>query len=116
MKHPRKSLDTVIHAPVRFSIVAALASVDEADFKTLRDTIEITDSALSKQIALLEQAGYVKVRKAFVGKRARTWLSLTGDGRTAFTRHLAALRDIAAWEPEPTSEPEDHGAAENSSP
>jgi DNA-binding MarR family transcriptional regulator len=116
VKHPRKSLDTLIHAPVRFSIVAALASVDEADFKTLRDTIEVTDSALSKQITLLEQAGYVTVRKAFVGKRARTWLSLTGAGRAAFARHLAALRDIAAWEPEPTSEPADHGAPENSSP
>ncbi|MEW1654722.1 transcriptional regulator [Streptomyces sp. NPDC093707] len=99
MTHPRKSLDTLIHAPVRFSIAAVLAAVDEADFETLRDTIEITDSALSKQIALLEQAGYVKVRKAFVGKRARTWLSLTGKGRVAFTHHLAALRDIAGWEP-----------------
>ncbi|MEU0987198.1 MULTISPECIES: transcriptional regulator [unclassified Streptomyces] len=104
MTHPRKSLDTFIHAPVRFSIAAALASVDEADFRTLRDTIEVTDSALSKQIALLEQAEYVKVRKAFVGKRARTWLSLTRKGRTAFTGHLAALQEIAAWEPERADE------------
>ncbi|MBT2406302.1 MULTISPECIES: transcriptional regulator [unclassified Streptomyces] len=100
MTHPRKSLDAVIHAPVRFSIAAALASVDEADFRTLRDTIEITDSALSKQITLLEQAEYVKVHKSFVGKRARTRLSLTATGREAFTRHLAALRDIAEWEPD----------------
>ncbi|MEU9003193.1 winged helix-turn-helix domain-containing protein [Streptomyces sp. NPDC059982] len=98
MTHPRKSLDNIIHAPVRFSIVAALSAVDEADFKTLRETIEVTDSALSKQIFLLEQADYVKVRKAFVGKRARTWLSLTGKGRTALARHLAALREIAAWD------------------
>ncbi|MFC5253504.1 winged helix-turn-helix domain-containing protein [Streptomyces nigrescens] len=84
---------------MRFSIVAALASVDEADFKTLREAIEITDPALSKQIALLEQAGYVNVRKAFVGKRSRTWLSLTREGRTAFTRHLTALREIADWDP-----------------
>ncbi|MGI5450610.1 winged helix-turn-helix domain-containing protein [Streptomyces sp. CA-243310] len=95
----------MIHAPVRFSIAAALASVDEADFRTLRDTIEISDSALSKQITLLEQAEYVKVRKAFVGKRARTWLSLTAQGRLALARHLAALRDIAAWEPEQAAEP-----------
>uniref|UniRef100_A0AAU3GTY6 Transcriptional regulator n=1 Tax=Streptomyces sp. NBC_01401 TaxID=2903854 RepID=A0AAU3GTY6_9ACTN len=98
-QHPRKSLDPVIHAPVRLSIAAALASVDEADFKALRDAIEITDSALSKQISQLEEAGYVKVRKSFVGKRARTWLSLTGEGRAALARHLAVLRDIAEWEP-----------------
>ncbi|WP_411147011.1 winged helix-turn-helix domain-containing protein [Streptomyces sp. x-80] len=84
---------------MRFSIVAALVSVDEAAFTTLREAIEITDSALSRQIVLLEQAGYVKVRKTFVGKRPRTWLSLTSEGRTAFTRHVTALRDIAGWGP-----------------
>ncbi|WP_325063650.1 winged helix-turn-helix domain-containing protein [Streptomyces marianii] len=89
---------------MRFSIVAALAAVDEADFRTLRETIEITDSALSKQISLLEQAEYVRVRKAFVGKRSRTWLSLTGKGRTALSRHLTALREIAAWDPPGASE------------
>lgn len=116
MTHPRKSLDSVIHAPVRFSIAAALASVDEADFQTLRDTVEITDSALSKQIALLEQAEYVKVRKAFVGKRARTWLSLTSTGRAAFARHLEALRAIASWEPGPLKEPDGRQASESTSP
>ncbi|WP_078588755.1 MULTISPECIES: winged helix-turn-helix domain-containing protein [Streptomyces] len=99
MNHPRWSLDTVIHAPIRFSITAALAAVDEADFKSIREAIEITDSALSKQIALLEDAGYVKVRKTFVGKRARTWLSLTKAGRIALNRHLTALREIADWDP-----------------
>ncbi|MFJ1593095.1 winged helix-turn-helix domain-containing protein [Kitasatospora albolonga] len=99
MTHPRNSLDSVIHAPVRFSITAALASVDEADFKTLRDAVEITDSALSKHIALLEEAGYVKVRKGFVGKRTRTWLSLSPKGRAALTRHVAALQAIASGAP-----------------
>ncbi|MFD4532202.1 winged helix-turn-helix domain-containing protein [Kitasatospora sp. NPDC058397] len=97
MSHPRKALDGVIHAPIRLSIVAALAAVDEAEFKFVRETVEITDSALSKQISLLEEAGYVKVRKAFVGKRPRTWLSLTKAGRAALERHLSALREIAGW-------------------
>ncbi|TDQ52375.1 winged helix-turn-helix domain-containing protein [Actinorugispora endophytica] len=94
--HPRGRLDDVIHAPVRFSVTAALAAVDEAEFKVVRDAVEITDSALSKQVAVLEEAGYVKVRKGFVGKRPRTHLSLTGAGRDAFARHVRALRDIAA--------------------
>ncbi|URM92528.1 transcriptional regulator [Streptomyces sp. MRC013] len=84
---------------MRFSIAAALATVDEVDFRSLRDAIEITDSALSKQITLLEDAGYVKVRKGFVGKRARTWLSLSPKGRTALTRHVAALQEIAFGTP-----------------
>ncbi|PRY60172.1 DNA-binding MarR family transcriptional regulator [Knoellia remsis] len=93
--HARHQLDDVIHSPIRFSIVAALASVDESDFATLRDSIEISDSALSKQVTTLESAGYVKVRKGYVGKRPRTWLALTSRGRTAYAKHLAALREIA---------------------
>lgn len=93
--HARHRLDETIHAPVRFSVVAALAKVDEADFGSVRDAVEVTDSTLSKQVAVLEKAGYVRVKKGYVGKRPRTWLRLTADGRRAFEGHLAALRAIA---------------------
>jgi len=93
--HARHRLDDVIHHPVRFSIVAALASVDEAQFGAVRDGVEVSDSVLSKQASTLENAGYVKVRKGYVGKRPRTWLSLTRPGRQAYARHLEALREIA---------------------
>jgi hypothetical protein len=45
-------------------------------------------------------AGYVKVRKGYVGKRPRTWISLTRAGRTAYRDHLHALRTIAGDPPE----------------
>jgi DNA-binding MarR family transcriptional regulator len=93
--HARHRLDEVIHAPVRFSIVATLAAVDEAEFALVRDEVEVSDSVLSKQVSTLEQAGYVRVRKGYVGKRPRTWLSLTRPGRAAYESHLAALREIA---------------------
>lgn len=93
--HARHRLDEVIHAPVRFSIVAALAGVDDAEFATIRDAVEVTDSTLSKQVSVLEKAGYVTVRKGHVGKRPRTWLSLNRTGRKAYESHLAALRAIA---------------------
>ncbi|MDF5755622.1 transcriptional regulator [Spongiactinospora sp. TRM90649] len=92
--HPRHELDEIIHAPVRLSIVAALANAEKADFRFLRDTLEVSDSLLSKHIVTLEGAGYVKVEKAFVGKRAKTWLSLTDAGRAAFARYTAVLRQI----------------------
>jgi DNA-binding MarR family transcriptional regulator len=94
-QHARHRLDEVIHAPVRLSIVAVLAQVDEAEFARVRDEVEVSDSVLSKQVATLEQAGYVKVRKGYIGKRPRTWLSLTPSGRSAYVAHLAALREIA---------------------
>ncbi|WP_313023039.1 transcriptional regulator [Mobilicoccus sp.] len=95
LEHARHRLDEVIHAPVRFSIVAALAKVDQAEFKAVRDAVEVSDSVLSKQASALEAAGYVRIKKGYVGKRPRTWLSLTPAGRAAFEAHLAALREIA---------------------
>jgi DNA-binding MarR family transcriptional regulator len=94
-EHPRHRLDTVIHAPIRLSIMAFLSEVDRAEFGLVRDEVELTAPALSKQVSTLEEAGYVKVDKGYVGKRPRTWLSLTPAGRSAMTRHLAALRAIA---------------------
>ena len=95
MSHPRHELDELLANPVRLSIVALLAPADRVEFSFVRDHVEISDSVLSKQTSALEQAGYVKVHKAFVGKRGRTWLSLTQRGRQAFQRHLEALRAIA---------------------
>ncbi|KXP10933.1 ArsR family transcriptional regulator [Tsukamurella pulmonis] len=93
--HARHRLDDVIHAPVRFSIVAALSKVENAEFAAVRDAVELSDSVLSKQASQLEAAGYVKITKGYVGKRPRTWLSLTAQGRRAFAAHLDALRAIA---------------------
>jgi DNA-binding MarR family transcriptional regulator len=95
MTHPRHKLDEVIHAPVRFSIMATLAAAERAEFAYVRDTVEVSDSVLSKQAATLEKAGYVKVTKGYVGKRPRTWLSVTPQGRRAFESHCDALRAIA---------------------
>ena len=92
--HPRHDVDEILTAPVRLSIVAALMRVDDVEFQTLRDSLEVSDSVLSKQASQLEGVGYVILSKGYVGKRPRTWLSLTPQGRTAFANHLAALRAI----------------------
>lgn len=94
-RHARHQLDAELHSPIRFSIIAALAGVDEAEFGHVRDRIEVSAPVLSKQASRLEAAGYVKVRKGYVGKRPRTWLSLTKPGRRAYGQHLDALRAIS---------------------
>ncbi len=95
MSHPRHELDDLLAHQVRFSIVALLAAASRVEFSFVRDHVEVSDSMLSKQVSALEQAGYIKVHKGFVGKWPRTWLSITKDGRRTFERHLAALREIA---------------------
>ena len=92
--HPRHRLAQPLLHAVRFSIVATLAATEMAEFAFVRDTVEVSDSVLSKQVAVLEHAGYVAVEKGYAGKRPRTWLHLTTAGREAFARHLGALREI----------------------
>ncbi|MBB5120042.1 ArsR family transcriptional regulator [Streptomyces eurocidicus] len=93
--HPRHALEPLLNSAVRFSVTAALSQVDKADFAFVRDLVEVTDSALSKQVSALEEAGLVAVEKGRAGRRPRTWLSLTDEGRAAYGRHLEALREIA---------------------
>lgn len=94
--HPRHDLDDVLTNGIRFSILAGLNGSDRVEFALMQESVEITSSALSKQIAILETAGYVAVTKGRVGRRPRTWLAITPGGRQAFTRHLSALQAIAS--------------------
>lgn len=91
------ALNPVIHPPTRLSICALLAAgADWVAFATVRDSVGVSDSVLSKQARILEEADYVEVRKGAAGRRPRTWLRLTPHGREAFTGHVAALQKLAA--------------------
>lgn len=86
--------DEVIHPRHRFQICAILAEVEAIDFATLRETLGISESSLSKHVKYLSDAGYLTVEKKPNGRRTRTWLSLTETGRNAYRGHLAELRRI----------------------
>jgi len=90
----RARFDELIHAPTRLSIVSLLAASEWAEFQFIRDSVGLSDSALSKQLTTLEQAGYVEIGRAFVGKRPRTSARLTTAGRAAFEQHVAALQEM----------------------
>ena len=92
--HPRHALDEAIHQPVRLSILALLAQSEKVDFVFLRDHLALGDSNLSRHLSALEGLGYVVITKVFEGKRGRTWLSLSTEGRAAFENHVRVLRRI----------------------
>lgn len=99
--HPRHELDDVIHTPVRLSVVAASAEADTIDFGYLRDLVEVSDSLLSKHLGVLEDSGYLEVRKGYRGRRPRTCLALTPVGREAFDRYLTTLARITGTDRPP---------------
>ena len=87
--------DPLIHPITRLSICGLLAAgADWVEFAALRDAAGISDSVLSKQSVVLEDAGYVEVRKGAVGRRPRTWFRLTAEGRQALEGHLAWLAQL----------------------
>ncbi|UKD58104.1 transcriptional regulator [Amycolatopsis sp. FU40] len=87
-------LDPLLLDPTRLSIAALLSGTEWAEFSWVRDSAGLSDSALSKQITNLASAGYVEVKKGYVGKRPRTWLNLSGSGHQALRAHVAALNQI----------------------
>lgn len=90
----RASLDDVIHSPVRLTLMCALASVDSADYQTLRAEMDVSYALLSKHTAILERAGHLHVTKVFEGRTPQTHYRLTSTGRRALTAYLAALDEI----------------------
>jgi len=88
------ALDPVIHAPLRLQICAMLAAAQTVDFATVREMLDVSESVLSKHVKVLEETGYVAVRKAASDGRQRTWLALSPAGRKAFAAHAAALRSL----------------------
>ncbi|MEU3194300.1 transcriptional regulator [Streptomyces sp. NPDC006992] len=105
-RHPRHRLEPLLQSPVRFSVLAALATAERLEFRFVRDVVEVSDSALSKQSAALEEAGLVEVEKGYLGKRPRTWLKATPKGRRIFQEHCEGLQAIARGpEAEPPADP-----------
>ncbi|MGH3581237.1 MAG: transcriptional regulator [Mycobacterium sp.] len=88
--------DELIHPSTRLTLVATLAAADWAEFSFLKDRVGLSDSALSKQLAALEDAGYLSTERRLEGSRHKLRARLTDTGRRAFTGHIAALNDIVS--------------------
>lgn len=89
-----ETLDEVIHQKVRLGIMSALMARGDADFRFLKETLNVTDGNLSIHLSKLEDAGYVLSAKEFVRKKPHTTYAPTEAGRTAFHAYLSSLERI----------------------
>ncbi len=87
-----KELDPLLHSELRLGIISILVSVEEADFTYLKEKCQATSGNLSVQLDKLQKAGYIEVRKEFVGKRPRTTCAISEKGRTAFEQYVENLK------------------------
>jgi DNA-binding transcriptional ArsR family regulator len=87
-------IDRVIHEPSRLTIMAYLYVVDIADFVFLVRQTGMTWGNLSAHISKLESAGYVEVKKEFVGKKPHTVLNLTSKGKISFETYRKNIKKV----------------------
>jgi DNA-binding MarR family transcriptional regulator len=93
-KRNLQNIDRVIHEPARYTIMAYLYVVESADFLFLLKQTELTWGNLSAHISKLEAAGYVEIKKEFLGKKPHTVASLTKQGRLAFEAYRKGMTRI----------------------
>ncbi len=77
-------IDDVIHGRLRLGIMAYLSTASPAIFGELKEKVGATDGNLSTHLRKLEDAGYVRQEKRFVGRRPQTRVFLTDSGRKAW--------------------------------
>lgn len=88
-----KELNPIIHSQLRLSIMTLLLSVEEADFTWLREQTGASAGNISVQIDKLSEAGYIEVRKEFVGRKTHTSCRITERGRKAMEEYVSDLRE-----------------------
>lgn len=88
------TVDKVIHEPARLTIMAYLYVVESADFLFMMRQTGLTFGNLSAHMSKLEQTGYIKIVKEFVGKKPHTMLFLTKKGRTAFEEYRQNMKQF----------------------
>ena len=87
-------IDRIVHEPARYLIMAYLHVVESSDFLFLKNQTGLTQGNLSSHLAKLETAGYVEIKKEFIGKRPHTMLNLTSKGRQAFETYRSEMQEI----------------------
>ncbi len=91
---PLNGFSPLLQAPARLQIMALLSHAQDAEFQRLRDVTGCSDSVMSKHLSALAEAGLIRVHKAPLDGRSRTWATMTRTGRATFAAHVDALRTI----------------------
>ena len=92
--HPLADIDTVIHAPARLMVLTYLYVVESVDYVFLMRLTGLTWGNLATHLSRLEEAGYIEIKKEFLGKKPHSTISLTKEGRTAFRAYKNSMQQV----------------------
>ncbi|MCT3735993.1 transcriptional regulator [Elizabethkingia anophelis] len=87
-------LNKEFESRVRLGVMSVLMVNDWVDFTEMKRLLDVTDGNLASHSTVLEKAGYIEIKKEFVGKKPKTSYRVTNSGRQAFSEHLNALEKL----------------------
>jgi DNA-binding MarR family transcriptional regulator len=91
MKNPIIGLNKIFESRIRLGVMSTLMVNEEMSFNDLKQILEATDGNLATHLVNLEENGYIKVHKGFVGRKTNTTYTITKAGEKAFKDHIEAL-------------------------
>lgn len=94
MKNPIEHLNKVFDSRIRLGIMSALMVSTAINFNELKELIAVTDGNLASHLKTLEENGFIKVQKGFIGRKTNTIYSATRAGEKAFKQHLDGLEQM----------------------
>lgn len=94
MKNPIENLNKIFDSRIRLGIMSAVMVNEAVNFNELKELINVTDGNLASHLKTLEENGFVKVKKGFIGRKTNTTYSVTKAGEKAFKSHLEALEQM----------------------
>ena len=88
------ALNKAFESRVRLGIMSILMVSDWADYKEIKEKLDLTDGNLASHITGLEKLEYIQIRKRFVGKKTNTSYTITKLGKKEFQQHINALEKL----------------------
>src|SRR5687768_6472660 len=94
MKNPIENLNKVFDSRIRMGVMSILVVNAEVNFNDLKQMLDVTDGNLASHLVNLEENGFIKVHKGFIGRKTNTTYAITKAGEKAFKEHIEALENM----------------------
>jgi DNA-binding MarR family transcriptional regulator len=94
MKNPISGLNKIFDNRIRLGVMSVLIVNEEISFNDLKGMLEVTDGNLATHLVSLEENGFIKVHKGFIGRKTNTTYSITKLGEREFKNHLKVLEGM----------------------
>ena len=80
--------DPAFSHAIRTGVMAYLSTAEAADFTELALALAAPNNSLSSHLTRLEDAGYIELRRGFLGRKPRTRVVPTDAGLAAWAAYL----------------------------